>query len=82
MAFRGRWKFPQVTAVAKFTLKEIFYKIVEIWRGVILTIQTFFKAKKNILLTLIKVKINMIWVFKEYKVKIKMAQKQWQQQKS
>ena len=42
-----------------------------IWRGVILTIRTFFKAKKNILyiLTSIKIKIYMTCVYEEYKIK-------------
>ena len=47
------------------------YQVVGIWQGLILTIQTFFKAKNNILqiLTLIKIKIIMTCVYKEYWVK-------------
>ena len=49
-----------------------------IWKGVILTIRTFFKAKNNILyiLTSIKIKIYMTCVYEEYKVKIKTVYEQ------
>ena len=30
IAFRGRWKFPQVRAIANFSMKEIFYWVVGI----------------------------------------------------
>ena len=59
---------------------EIFLSSVGIW-GVFLTIQTFFKAKNNILKTSIKLKISVNCVFREYKVKMQMVQKQWLQLK-
>ena len=48
------------------------------WEEIILTIQTFFKAKDNILYywTSVKIKISMTCVYEDYKVKIKMVQKQ------
>ena len=59
-------------------LGEFFYRVVRTWGEVILTIGTFFKAKKSILWTLnIKIKINMSCVLKEYKIKTKMVQEQW-----
>ena len=62
-----------------------FYQVVRTWGGVILTIQTFLKAKNSILQhsvntePLIKIKISMTCVSKEYKIeiKIKMVQEQW-----
>ena len=60
--------------------REIFLPSVGIW-GVFLTIQTFFKAKNNILKTSIKLKISVTCVYREYKVKIKMVQEQWLQLK-
>ena len=56
--------------------------MVGIWGGVIFTIQTFFKTKNNIQCwALIKFKIGMTCVYKEYEIKIKMVQEQWLQLK-
>ena len=59
--------------------------VVRTWREVILTIRTFFKAKNlNIELkywTLIKIKIGVTCVHKEYEIKIKLVHMQWLQLK-
>ena len=68
--------------------------VVRTWREVILTIWTFFKAKNlniehwilnlNIELkywTLIKIKIGVTCVHKEYEIKIKLVHMQWLQLK-
>ena len=58
---------------------EIFYQVVGIWGGVILTIQTFFKAKhkQHSVNTEIQLfKITMTCVYKEYEVKTKLVQQQ------
>ena len=61
----------------------IFYQAKGTWGRVILTIRTFFKAKKAFCeyWTSIKMKINMACVSKEYEVKTKMEQEQWLQLK-
>ena len=48
--------------------------VMEIWQGVILTIGTFFKAKTKLCKywTSIKIKISTTYVYKDYKVKMKM----------
>ena len=69
----------------KFCRGGFFYQVVRTWGGVILTIQTFVKAKNSILQhsvntePSIKIKISMTCVSKEYKIeiKIKMVQEQW-----
>ena len=67
----------------KFYCGEFFYRVKVTWEGVILTIQTFFKAKNSFLLTrnINKIKINMIYVSKDYEIKTKMEQEQWLQLK-
>ena len=64
-----------------------FYQVVRTWGGVILTIQTFLKAKNSILQhsvntePSIKIKISITCVSKEYEIKIKMVQEQWRKLK-
>ena len=58
---------------------EIFYQVVGIWGGVILTIQTFFKAKRkqhSVNTEIQLFKITMTCVYKEYEVKTKLVQQQ------
>ena len=56
-----------------FAIKKILYWVVGIWWRVILKVKiTFCKYW-----TLIKIYINMAWVYKGDKVKIKMMQQQW-----
>ena len=64
------------------TLPGFFYQVVGIWR-VILTIQSFFKAKTTSCryCTSIKIKLSMTCVYKEHQVKTKMVQEQWLQLK-
>ena len=52
--------------------------MVEIQQGVILTIRTFIKAKTIYCKysTLIKIKLTMTCMYKEYEAKIKMVQEQ------
>ena len=63
----------------EFYCRKIFYWVVRIWVGVILTIQTFSKLKTTCCRywILIKIKISMTCVYKEHEVKIKMVQEQW-----
>ena len=58
--------------------RDFFYGLVKICRGVIFTIQTFFKAKNNIpqILNINKTKISVTCVYKQYEVKVKMVQEQ------
>ena len=63
-----------------FTRGRIRYLVMGTWEGVILTLQTFFKAKYNYFckyLASIKIKISMICVYKEYEI----VQEQWLQLK-
>ena len=68
----------------KFCLREFLYWIVGSWRGVILTIQTFFSVLKTAFCeywTSSKIKISMTCVSKEYEIKTKMVHEQWPQLK-
>ena len=62
---------------------RIFYQVKGSWGGVILRIQTFFKAKNSSwkCWKSIKIKINMTCVSKKYESKTKMEQEQWLQLK-
>ena len=64
--------FPQLGELEIFAV-GIFYWVVGSWERVILTIRTFFKAKSSFCeyRTLIKIKISMTYMSKEYKVKKK-----------
>ena len=64
--------FPQLGELEIFAV-GIFYWVVGSWERVILTIRTFFKAKNSFCeyRTLIKIKISMTYMSKEYKVKKK-----------
>ena len=83
LVFRDKLKIPHVTTIANFIIAEIFYWVVEIWRGVLLTTLFFLKLKTTFWKhwTFIKIKINMTLERTKFKVKIKMVQKQWQQLK-
>ena len=60
---------------------EFFYRKLGTWGGMILTIRTFLKVKTAFCeyWTLIKIKITMIYVYKEYEIKTKMVQEHWLQ---
>ena len=45
----GRWKFPQVRAIADFAIEEVFIGLWESDERCFLTILIFLKAKNNIL---------------------------------
>ena len=62
IAFRGRWKFPQVSAIANFAMKKIFYWVDGNLTRSNLDYLNLFSKLKTIFCkyrTLIKVKINM-----------------------
>ena len=63
--------------VKKFCCRGFFYQVVGSWGGVILSIQTIFKAALCEYWTAIKIKISMTCVSKEYDIKTKMVQGQW-----
>ena len=68
---KGRWEL--------FLRRGIFYREVEIWWGVIFTIRAFSKLKTTFCKywKLIKMKVIVTCVYKEYKVKIKKVQEHW-----
>ena len=74
----------QIVWGAKFCWGNFFYWVVGIWEGMILTIWTFLKLKVTFCeyWTLIKIKISITCMYKEYEVKMKMVEKQWLQLKA
>ena len=83
IAVRVGGKYPSVKGKSEILLGGVFYRVKGTWGWVVLTIQTFFKAK-NSFLWILKFNENQNFhasVSKEYESETKIEQEQWLQLK-
>ena len=72
MVLRGR-AFSPIGAMRNFA-RRIYFWVVGIWQGVFLTIWTFSKANKNIILYILYLKPKLAWPVCTKSIKIKVVQ--------